>query len=952
MWSVHTTASRQQLWLRVELLTMCKRCCAVRCGGGGGGGGGAAGGRRCRALLLLLLTLVLQLLGGAAAHDCDVLVMFSLKTARCNDRNFQSVPKDLGRDIKVLSFEDNGLTYLGMDYFEEYPALQEIYFSNNRIDSIAPDAFRGLRNLQILDLSGNKLTTFPKETFKHLRSCRDVNFKGNPIKYILEDDLKYLPNLEVISFENNWLERIHPKSFSGLERLEEINLVNNELTSLSSHMEKELPASLKFFRLYQNPWNCDCNLRWLRQWIASTKVNWDFGTTIPHTPACSTPEILRGINWKHLEPEKFACGSKILTNGSATIEMEVGQNVTVDCTIMSGDPAPTVHWMKGQEGIPLDSPKYSMSTVTEPELRSSLTIWKVNLSDQGDYKCVAKNPVGESEVTFKLWFRGADVETAESHDRILGVRKEVILGIAVALAVLILILVICCVYGFRKRDRRNHAYKVRDYKKPTKNKRDKKHKMKHIDLKGEKSHPNVTTELLGDKKQEQKEMTLSEIKEKQNGDFKMKIFAYHDQGSKRAQDRAPAEHSLITVGEKETEPLCDKKVLRVVSDDSHETTPDLLRNDYPKCESPVDKQSPNARDDNSGDEGYRSLNGSGSSSKDEKERPPPLKEPPPPQPPLTELNTSSSSASSQSAKSEKSKSEKRVDFADGVTSIDDVLTSSVVSSLASSPTKGRKETSFDSATLPSAMKHATATKQTSLETATLGRPSRQSSVDSSVSRDSGLSDRYGPIPARQGGGRSPYVSHTLPRQPSGSRQSSTTASPRVVHGHVPKQSSVSSGGSGGATSPTRAQLHHMLKSYQSSPTRVGKSGAAGVGGSSPIYSDSSYHNVPAPIKISTKDVPQTYTTKEGRTLVIPPPPPPPQIATRTLGRRLPIPPPPAPPQAGGPHRLLSPQPPKKPPRMFSSLYDFQTASGSVSDSDEVPEPMPKVGEKTEFGTCV
>ena len=564
------------------------------------------------------------------------------------------------------------------------------------------------------------------------------------------------------------------------------------------------------------------------------------------------------------------------------------------------------------------------------------------MSDQGDYKCVAKNPVGESEVTFKLWFRGIDIEEEENHDLILGIRKEVILGIAVGLAVLILILVICCVYGFRKRDRRNHAYKVRDYKKPSKNKKDKKNKKKHIDMKGEKSHPNVTTELLAEKKLEQKEIMLNEINEKQNGDFKMKIFSYHEPNR---HDRSQSEHSLITVEEKETDPLCDKKV-KAVSDDSREATPDLLRNDYPKSDS--DKQSPSTRDDNSGDEGYRSLNGSGSSSKDDKEG----------KPKQTDLNAST--ASSQSAKSEKSKSEKRVDFADGVTSIDDVLTSSVVSSLASSPTRSKKDSSFDSTTLPSAMKQGNLSKQTSLESATLSRPGssqRQSSVDSSISRDSGLSDRYAPLSSRQ---RNPYVSHTIPRQQPGgtSRQSSASSSPssqRTPHNVPSKQSSVTSASSSGSTSPSRAQLQHLLRSYQSSPTRVGKTGPSGGGdgGASPHYPDSSYHNVPAPIKINTKDIPQTYTTKDGRTLVIPPPPPPPQIATRTLGQRLPIPPPPAPPRAGGPHRLLSPQPPKKPPRVFSSLYDFQTAaSGSMSDTDEVPEPMPKVGEKTEFGTCV
>ncbi len=863
--------------------------------------------------------------------------MFSLKTVKCNDKNLQSVPRDLGHDIKVLGFENNAITYLGMDYFKLYPALQEIYFTGNHIDSMAPDAFRGLRNLQILDLAGNKLTSFPSSAFKHLRSVREVILKGNPIKYLLEDDLKYLPRLEIISFENNWLERIHPKAFLGLDRLEEINLVNNELTSLSSDMEENLPPNLKFFRLYRNPWNCDCNLRWLRQWIAHTKVNWDFGTTIPNTPACSTPEILRGINWKHLEPDKFACASKILTNGSATLEMEMGSNVTVECNIIAGDPAPSVVWMKGQTNIQNDNPKYTVSTTSSGDIHSSLTIWKVTAADEGDYKCVAKNSVGESEVTFKLWFRVMDAAVEENYELVLGIGKEAILGIAVAIAVLILILVICCVYGFRKRDRRKHAYKVRDYKKSA-NKKDKKSKSNDIDMKSDRlQHPNASTELLAEKKLEQQK-ELCDMSDKKNGDFKMKIFSYNDPGQNK---RGQREHSLITVEEKETDPLCDKK-LQAVSDDSREATPDLLRNDYPKSE--LDKQSPSTRDDNSGDEGYRSLNGSGSSKEDRDK------------PRQTDLN--SPSALSQSAKSEKSKSEKRVDFADGVTAIDDALSSP---RSAGSPTRSKRDTGYS--TLPSAMKNGGVPKQTSLDSATLGRTPRQGSVDSSISRDSGVSDsRYAPIPGRQPGARNPYVSHTIPRQTGSgqSRQSSASSSPsssqRVPHG-VPNhiQNSIPSGSSSGGSSPTRPHHQpHPLRSYHASPTRVGGKGGSAPHG--PHYPaaiaghEPTYHNVPQPIKINTKDIPTTYTTKDGRTLVIPPPPPPPEIATRTLGRRLPIPPPPAPPQAGGPKRLLSPQPPKKPPRTFSSLYDFQSAADG--SDDEVPEPMPEVGEKNEFGTCV
>ena len=371
-------------------------------------------------------------------------------------------------DLKIMLFSDNQLTFLGIDEFQNYQRLQEIYLVRNRIEVIAPDAFRGLHSLQILDLEGNKLHVIPKDTFQHLSSVRILSFKSNPIRYISDHTFDMLVNIEELNFENCWLERVEPNVFQGLNRLNEVNLVNNELKAISSSMENSLPQSLKVFRLHRNPWQCDCRLRWLRDWISKSQINWDFSH---NTPTCNGPPLIRSIDWRQLTADQFACPARIESSNSTSLELPTGGNITIVCKVF-GDPDPDITWKKGDKNARDLGSVHNVivSNAAEKEYKSTLTLRNVQLSHAGDYKCIAENFAGRSEVTYKLWVEGVGpaVDTGETNEEESGMSKEAYLGIGVAVAVLLLLIVICAIYGLKKREVKRHEYKVRDYKKPNK----------------------------------------------------------------------------------------------------------------------------------------------------------------------------------------------------------------------------------------------------------------------------------------------------------------------------------------------------------------------------------------------------------------------------------------------------------------------------------------------------
>ena len=99
----------------------------------------------------------------------------------------------------------------------------------------------------------------------------------------------------------------------------------------------------------------------------------------------------------------------------------------------------------------------------ERRILSSITIMNVTSSDAGDYKCIAENPAGRSEMTYKLWVFGAGGDSLAANEKPrLTVSQKVVVGICVGLAVVVLAittLVLCLV---SQRRRWMNAYKVTD----------------------------------------------------------------------------------------------------------------------------------------------------------------------------------------------------------------------------------------------------------------------------------------------------------------------------------------------------------------------------------------------------------------------------------------------------------------------------------------------------------
>lgn len=134
--------------------------------------------------------------------------------------------------------------------FENLKGLKSLTIRYGEINGlVADDALTGLADLSQIFISA---------TVKH-GNLPSGSFDG-------------LSNLTNIFLGAAELDFISPDWFNGLVSLKLIQLSENNLQTLPPGLFDEL-NSLTYVTLYNNPWNCSCDLMWLLDWSNATGLS-------------------------------------------------------------------------------------------------------------------------------------------------------------------------------------------------------------------------------------------------------------------------------------------------------------------------------------------------------------------------------------------------------------------------------------------------------------------------------------------------------------------------------------------------------------------------------------------------------------------------------------------------------------------------------------------------------
>ncbi|XP_028907039.1 slit homolog 3 protein [Ornithorhynchus anatinus] len=193
----------------------------------------------------------------------------------CRGKGLTEIPANLPEGIVEVRLEQNSIKIIPPGAFSQYKKLKRIDISKNQISDIASDAFQGLKSLTSLVLYGNKITEIAKGLFDGLVSLQLLLLNANKINCLRVNTFQDLHNLNLLSLYDNKLQTISKGLFAPLQSIQTLHLA-------------------------QNPFVCDCHLKWLADYLQDNPIE-------TSGARCSSPRRLANKRISQIKSKKFRC---------------------------------------------------------------------------------------------------------------------------------------------------------------------------------------------------------------------------------------------------------------------------------------------------------------------------------------------------------------------------------------------------------------------------------------------------------------------------------------------------------------------------------------------------------------------------------------------------------------------------------------------------------------------
>ncbi|XP_044127645.1 leucine-rich repeat transmembrane protein FLRT2 [Bufo gargarizans] len=284
--------------------------------------------------------------------------LLKLEELHLDDNSISTVGVEDGAFREAISLK---LLFLSKNHLSSVPVglplgLQELRLDENRIARISDQAFQNLTSLERLILDGNLLTNkgISDGTFSHLPKLKEFSVVRNSLTSPPTDlQGTYLVKLNL---QDNQINHIPVSAFAKLHKLERLDISNNRLQVLVKGVFDNL-TNLKQLTARNNPWFCDCSIRWVTEWLKALPAAINVRAFM-----CQGPEYFRGMAVRELNVNLLSCptttpGLLPVTQPPPTMAL-----TTLPPTVFMPTPTTTA------PTVPTPTPSLVPTTVPEPKI--------------------------------------------------------------------------------------------------------------------------------------------------------------------------------------------------------------------------------------------------------------------------------------------------------------------------------------------------------------------------------------------------------------------------------------------------------------------------------------------------------------------------------------------------------------------------------------------------------
>uniref|UniRef100_UPI00398F399D leucine-rich repeat transmembrane protein FLRT2 n=1 Tax=Pristiophorus japonicus TaxID=55135 RepID=UPI00398F399D len=283
-----------------------------------------------------------------AGFPLDLRNVLSVQTVYLYGNELDEFPVNLPKNMKELHLQENNIQTVSREALSQLQKLEKLHLDDNSISTVGIEdgAFREAANLKLLFLSRNHLSSVPiglplgleelrldenrisivsELSFRNLTLLQRLVLDGNLLtdNGISEGALEQLAkltelslvrnsltvpppnlpggNLVKLSLQENQISQIPVTAFTQLKQLERLDLSSNQLRRLVKGAFDGM-TSLKQILLRNNPWYCDCNIKWVTKWLQSLSFSINVRGLM-----CQGPDKVRGMAIRDLNINLVSC---------------------------------------------------------------------------------------------------------------------------------------------------------------------------------------------------------------------------------------------------------------------------------------------------------------------------------------------------------------------------------------------------------------------------------------------------------------------------------------------------------------------------------------------------------------------------------------------------------------------------------------------------------------------